>query len=252
MAKSKNTAAATIILPATTPEHFNAAVYGILYEAAAAGAASGSLMEQAKQKGEGCYTMAVKAAVACIAANPECPLSEGRPMFAETIGSLEEMIRTRADVARAIGAKANKDGTAFVIPGSLMNAKSIILGAFDNGVSFTDDAGNPVAFGKIRDAVAKAKAAKAAEKEKEAAAKDPAKADAIEIRETLAALVEGMGKTMPEGFPEILASLKAARAVQLKFRKPDAAAKAADTLAAAMLPNGRAAGQTKATPAKAA
>lgn len=236
--KSKTESATVVILPSSTPENFNADVYGILYDAARYGAASAAAMEEAKRRGEGCYSSAVKAAAMC----RECA------EFTETIGALEEMIRTNANVAKAIGAKTNKDGTGWVIPGSLMNAKSIIVAAFGNGVALADN-GEPRAFSAIREDVNKAKAAKAAAAEKAKAETDPHLADFVAIRDTLAAMAEALPKTLPEGYPELRKLVEAARAYQLTVRKPDAAKTAAATLAAAMLPNGRAAGQTKATAA---
>lgn len=112
--------------------------------------------------------------------------------FASSLEKVEKLIReNRGDIAAMLGCKrSKKNPDEFVMPSSVMTAKSTLLRALEFDVPLLDEEGAPRAYGKIRDDVSAILAAQEAAKAEAANPALVARRIALEALEELREAIE--------------------------------------------------------------
>lgn len=135
-----------------TTNMINADVRNLLRDSALESAKASTAIQRAGEKAKGAYTMAVEAAV----------LARNADVLESAYDSVFEEIRTTGKLvgadgkAHGVNAKANKEGTGYLIPSAISSAKSYLLEAMSRAIPLTED-GEPRAFSAIRKDVMTAK-----------------------------------------------------------------------------------------------
>jgi len=136
--------------------------------------------ERVNARREGIYTILTREAAA-----------NGATVFEKACDEVFDAIRGNVDgVAAETGCKPGKKEGTYVVPGAAMSAKSVLLGAFEYGVTMLDDeTDGPRAFSAIRTDV---KAARDLEALENASEED-------QIRAALLAQIAGMVERLEAG-----------------------------------------------------
>jgi len=128
--------------------------------------------------------------------------------FKEGFEGFETAVKTDGRLAGCVNAKPRKkpakDGSKYTVPGSIMNAKSTLLAAFDLGIELVAEEG-PKAFSAIRKEVKEAKEAIAAS---EASEDDKLRAQAGAICEDILAGLADWGSLGLADMVEALGALR--------------------------------------------
>jgi hypothetical protein len=117
----------------------------------------------------------------------------GKDAFESDLNAVFEAIRTNEDgLAKQVKAKPAKKEGQFTVPSAAMSAKSTLLAAYDYGVPFLGDEGEPRPFSNNRDEV---KAARDAEAKAE---RQPHEILRDEVADMLTQLSELVAKSEPD------------------------------------------------------
>lgn len=177
----------------------NMHVRSLLASAALSQVKASAAVQAAQEKAKGAYALFVEAAIE--AKTPDTLAEAADDLFTEIRSTGK--VKGENGKAVSIGAKANKDGTGYLVPSAISAAKSYMLDAMTRSIPLVED-GKPRAFSAIRTDVQTAKQA-----EREATATGD---EALRIRagKLLAILVDQLADRKGEALARTCKAIEAA------------------------------------------